>query len=340
MSIRHLQPKATAALGAASAILTLGASAPGPASGMPTDARRVVTSLAHASPWAPRPGQRYRFRTLDNPADPTFNTLTGINNSGIISGYDGSGTAGHPSKGYTLAPPYRAADYANVNVPKATQTQVTGIDNLGNTAGNFGYVNGDLNYGFVRWNRVFEEFLFEPLYGLNNSGNTLWTTEQCHVAECDVSVYALNHATGLQLLFTTVGTRDLSVNATGINDGGDVVGSSYGAGEAVGWAVLRDGRSLVGDSYEIVYPSGSRFYSTIAIGISSDEEIVGTYYDSASAQHGFILTGLLTNPLYETVDDPNGVGTTTVNAVNDKGDLVGTYVDSTGNVHGFLATRR
>jgi hypothetical protein len=42
-------------------------------------------------------------------------------------------------------------------------------------------------------------------------------------------------------------------------------------------------------------------------------------------------------PSVKTVDDPNGIGTTTINGLNSAGDLVGFY--SVGNiVNGFLAT--
>jgi len=41
---------------------------------------------------------------------------------------------------------------------------------------------------------------------------------------------------------------------------------------------------------------------------------------------------------FVSVDDPNGVGTTTINGVNDAGDLVGFYLDAAGNTDGFLAT--
>jgi hypothetical protein len=37
------------------------------------------------------------------------------------------------------------------------------------------------------------------------------------------------------------------------------------------------------------------------------------------------------------VDDPHGVGTTTINGVNDFGQLVGFYVDANGNTDGLLA---
>lgn len=46
----------------------------------------------------------YTFETLNNAAGPTFNQLLGINSAGSISGHFGSGAAGHPNKGYLLAP--------------------------------------------------------------------------------------------------------------------------------------------------------------------------------------------------------------------------------------------
>ena len=41
---------------------------------------------------------------------------------------------------------------------------------------------------------------------------------------------------------------------------------------------------------------------------------------------------------FHQVNDPNGVGSTIVNGVNDPGDLVGFYTDSKGNTDGMLAT--
>jgi Cu/Zn superoxide dismutase len=51
--------------------------------------------------------------------------------------------------------------------------------------------------------------------------------------------------------------------------------------------------------------------------------------------HGFTWTP---DRGFSSVDDPNGVGTTTINGVNDRGDLVGFYVDANGNTDGFLGT--
>ena len=51
----------------------------------------------------------YSFRTVDNAADLTFNQLLGINNSGVIAGYFGSGAQGHPNMGYLVTPAGTAA---------------------------------------------------------------------------------------------------------------------------------------------------------------------------------------------------------------------------------------
>jgi hypothetical protein len=63
----------------------------------------------------------YAFRTLDDPADVTFNQLLGINNRGVIAGYFGSGAAGHPNKGYLLRPPYGSrSQYQNIRTAPPT----------------------------------------------------------------------------------------------------------------------------------------------------------------------------------------------------------------------------
>src|ERR1700730_2580179 len=77
----------------------------------------------------------YTFTTLNDNADPTFNQLLGINKHNVISGYFGRGAAGPTNKGYLLTPPSAQANYVNENFPGSVQTQVTGIDDIGNTSG-------------------------------------------------------------------------------------------------------------------------------------------------------------------------------------------------------------
>ena len=76
----------------------------------------------------------------------------------------------------------------------------------------------------------------------------------------------------------------------------------------------------------------------MALGVNDSDEVVGIYTvgsGSSAVMHGFTWTP---QHGFYTVDDPHGVGPTTINGVNDRGQLVGFYVDSAGNTDGFLAT--
>ena len=97
----------------------------------------------------------------------------------MISGYFGSGAPGHPNKGYLLNPPYGQANYVSENFPGSVQTQVTGLNNNGDTAGF--WVNGkNTNRGFVEWNGAFTSYTdpktphvkgaVNQLLGINNAG--------------------------------------------------------------------------------------------------------------------------------------------------------------------------
>src|SRR6266851_1548840 len=80
--------------------------------------------------------------------------------------------------------------------------------------------------------------------------------------------------------------------------------------------------------------------STMALGVNGRYEVVGVYTvgsGNAAVMHGFTWTP---QHGFRTVDDPQGIGTTTINGVNDFGQLVGFYVDNNGNTDGFLATPR
>jgi hypothetical protein len=70
------------------------------------------------------------------------------------------------------------------------------------------------------------------------------------------------------------------------------------------------------------------------------DEVVGAYTvgtGNSAQMHGFTWRP---GHGFSTVDDPHGVGTTTINGVNNAGDLVGFYVDGAGNTDGMIATPR
>lgn len=290
----------------------------------------LVTASALASVGSP---QAYTFTTLNDNADPTFNQLLGINNHGVIAGYFGSGATGHPNKGYTLKPPYGQGNYHNENFPGSVQTQVTAIDNIGNTAGFWVDGKGN-NFGFIEWNGVFTSYknpntgtgTVNQLLGINDKGIAVgFYTDGKGINHA----YELNQATGKFTAIVPPGGNNAL--ATGINDNGDVVGFLTASNGSIVSFLLK------GSTFsEFDFPHST---NTMALGVNKTDQIVGGYVDSAGNMHGFLLSSPLMNAHWQKIDDPNGVGTTTVNGLNDSAQLVGFYVDSAGNTDGFLATK-
>jgi hypothetical protein len=279
---------------------------------------------------------KYSFETLDNHADLTFNQLLGINDHNLISGYFGIGSAAHPNKGYLLKPPYSQADYTNENFPGSVQTQVTGLNDDGDTTGFWIGTNGN-NHGFVEWNGVFASYndprtpkikdSVNQLLGINDAGIAVGFYND---AKGNAHAYEVNQATGV---FTAITIPDaVSTTASAINNAGDITGFfTDAAGDTSSW--------LLTPSHQLTtfqFPGGS---DTQALGISGKDQIVGTYLDGAGVMHGFVLSSPF-GPVshWQKIDDPHGVGSTVVNGINSAGDLVGFYTDSAGNTDGMLAT--
>jgi hypothetical protein len=114
--------------------------------------RVVAAALAAACGVALASGDaRAQWLTYNNPADtnvPHFKQLLGINNSGLIAGYYGTGNAGDPNQGYLFTPP---ASFTPWNYTGSVQTQVTGLNNIGVTVGFWSSSNNgppnDANFG-------------------------------------------------------------------------------------------------------------------------------------------------------------------------------------------------
>jgi hypothetical protein len=311
---------AVAASGIAGALLL----AAGPAFAATTSHHAAVTTS-------------YTFTTLDNHADPTFNQLLGINGHHVIAGYFGSGAdAQHPNKGYVLNPPYGQANYVNENFPGSAQTQVTGINNLGDTSGFWVSGNGT-NHGFVEWNGVFASFNDPKTPHMAGSVNQLLGINDHGVAvgfyndkAGNSHAYQVNQATRVFTAIKIPGS--VSTVATGINKAGYIVGfATDAAGVTTSWL-----RSPTGQLTTYQFPGGS---DTQAFGINPEHQIVGSYLDGNGVQHGFVLSDPLgPTSHWQKIDDPNGVGSTVVNGINGAHDLVGFYTDAAGNTHGMLAT--
>ena len=289
------------------------------------------TSTLHA--------QTFTFTTLDNPGDPTFNQLLGINDNGVIVGYFGSGAAGHPNIGYEISPPYTS--YTSNMQPGSVQTQATGINNEGVTTGfwsstNFGM--GDTNYGLVRQptgNNFTYVSVTDPLVGTSpTTDQALGINNNSIAAGFYVDANGVSHGFTYNLATATyepVKVRgSVGVAATGINDSNLVSGFfTNSKGATLGFVSNQSGSVVT--KFEVPKTSFTQL-----LGINNSGVAVGFYMGSDQIPHGLYYTP--SNGQWTTVDEPNGVGGTVVNGINNKGELVGFYTDAAGNVHGMLVT--
>jgi hypothetical protein len=146
--------------------------------------------------------------------------------------------------------------------------------------------------------------------------------------------YDIRHHTFSRVLVPGApgGTAGPSLTAAGINNYGDVAGFYANGNTTDAFLRLSWGKFLT-----LAVPGASM---TQALGVNDHEEVVGVYTvgsGSSATMHGFTW-----RPGYgfRTVDDPHGIGTTTINGVNNAGDLAGFYVDAAGNTDGMIALPR
>ena len=281
--------------------------------------------------------QSFSFQTLDNPGDPTFNQLLGINDDGTIVGYFGSGQSGHPNQAYEISPPY--TEYTGRNQNGSVQTQATGINNAGFITGFWSNTNmgvGDANFAF----------LLEPIVSKDASINTIPrltgvappTSQGLGINNSDVvagffvDVNGVSHGFTYSVrtaAYTTISIKNaLSTSATGINDNGQVCGFYVNAkGNTVGF--VRNSNGGVLTSFTVPHMTFTQI-----LGINNSGVAVGFYNDANGISHGLYYTP--STGAWLTVDDPSGILGTVINGINNNNQLVGFYTDAAGNVHGML----
>ncbi|HXS64809.1 MAG TPA: hypothetical protein VN767_18285 [Streptosporangiaceae bacterium] len=293
----------------------------------------AVVPAAVAGPKVPA---AYSFRKIDNGGDRSFNQLLAINSSGRIAGYFGSGVHGHPNKGYLVSRPYGSHSYRAVNFPGSAQTQVTGINDKGVAVGFFSRTNKsnpglNANVGFYLKGGKFHQVKFptgnvsnpsvNQLLGINNAGIAVGfffdALGQAHAYRYNIS----NHK------FAMLNIKGSgNATATSINAGGSIAGFFINSsGRVVGFLRHPNG--------QIATLSRPGADLTQAFGVNKAGLVVGAY-TIGNSTFGFTWQA---GRGFRTVNDPNGVGSTFVNGVNNAGDLVGFYTDRNGNTNGMLA---
>jgi probable HAF family extracellular repeat protein len=264
----------------------------------------------------------YKFETINYPGD-TFTQTLGINNSGTIAGYHGATV----NKGFTRA---RSGTFTNEDFPNSAQTQVIGINNDDKTAGFYIGANGN-THGFTDFRGVFQKVdypgtPFNQLLSQNDFGQAAGYYSTKADGSGPDHAYIYDEFGGVFELLNIPGST--SAQATGINNSGRVCGFFVDAnGVNHGWLLV------LGQFSVLDFPAST---GTQALGLNNKGLVVGTYTDSAGNSHGFVYKER--TKTFQSVDDPDGIGTTVVNGINDKGVLVGFFGTAPIN-SGFVATR-
>jgi hypothetical protein len=271
--------------------------------------------------------QTFSFTTIDNQGDPTFNRLLGINDSGGIVGYYGSGQAGHPNIAYETVPPY--TKFKIQMVPGAAQTQETGINNSGLITGFWSDTNTgtDANFAFLRVPNNGQFTYVSTVNPLTASVPRLSRALGLNNSKMVVGVYAdesgvphgftYSSAASTFTAITLPGNPPLT--ATAINDHTQTVGFfTNPSGETVSFERVPSG---ILSEFEV---PGTRITQLFAV--NNPGIAVGSYTDASNITHGLYFSWY--TRVWLTVDDPNAAGSTILNGINDKGQMVGSYTDA------------
>ncbi len=250
--------------------------------------------------------------------------MLGINNSNEIAGYHGAAI----NQGFTYV--LKSGAFTNEDFPGSKQTQVIGINNNPFKTSGF-YILKGKNIGFTDFQGTFTSVAypkkpFNQLLSQNDYGQAAgYYSSNASGSDPDVP-YVYDEFGGIFEVYTIPAAVG-GAQATGINNSENVCGFYIDAnGVNHGWLQVQ-GHFTVLD-----YPGGS---GTQALGLNNEGLVVGSWTDTSGNSHGFVYT--ISSASFVSVDDPDGIGTTVVNGINDKGLLVGFYGSSPIN-SGFVAT--
>jgi hypothetical protein len=294
------------------------------------------------------------FFVLDNPGDPDFNQLLGINDGKVIVGYFGDGAV-VANNGYVLVPQnhYSTENFTNLTPPDfASQTQAIGISNrevpqiVGFYTDNAtGFTHGF--YDFLSTQNTVDDPMgvtgittpTQNLLGINdnNFAAGFWLDNAGHENGFVVQ-FGRDAANNLTTAFTEVPPSlfngAVATQVSGITDTQFICGFWTGAdGNSLGFFGLLAGKLT---SFRVTIGAVTA-KSTQVLGCNNSGELVGSFVDLKGV-HGFIAK----NGAFTQFDAPGSsqviafaVQGTIINGVNDAGDFVGFYSDSS-KVHGFV----
>jgi len=294
------------------------------------------------------------LHVLDNPGDPHFNQLLGINNSRIIVGYFGDGQQ-VANNGYVLVPSnhYSVENFTNLPAgDKASQTQAIGINQdtkIPKIVGFYTDANTGFTHGFLDFNGA-QITIDDPLgnasqvttptqnlLGVNDEGKAsgFWTDNKNAMHGFVVSYNSSLTSFSFTEVPPSLFKGAVSTVVSNINNEGEICGFWTDATPVSHGFFGRLGQQYTTFDVKI---DGKRASSTQAFGCNNNGEIVGQFASNGEL-HGFIYRA----GEFQQFDAPGssqtavlGVQGTLINGINDLGDFVGFYSNGKSKVKSFV----
>jgi len=262
----------------------------------------------------------YSFETIEYPGD-SFTQLLRINSGGIIAGY--YGVKANKEFIYDLS----TKEFTDKNFPRAAQTRVTGINNLGRMSGSYVTASGrTLSFtakGGVHTLVTLHGSPFNRLLSQNDFARAAghYNTEADGSGPDHSYIYDEGAGCSKHSRFRTRGAHKRP---------GSIICATFADSPSTAPGKCMAGCRFGGGSRCSNFRGAT---ATQAMGLNNKGEVVGSYTDSSGNTHGFAY--IASRKKWQSIEDPSGIDT----VVNDNGVLVGFYGTSPIN-SGFVATAR
>jgi hypothetical protein len=316
----------------------------------------------------PTPNENQNFQVLDNPGDPNFNQLLGINDGQVIVGYFGDGNV-IANNGYLLVPSkhYAVENFTGpaggVGGNGGMLTGNGGAGGAGGTGGNGGnggmlIGNGGAGGAGGAGGNGGNGGVLPGNGGNGGMGNVATQTQAIGINSRtfpDIVGFYTDANTGFTHGFLDHDGEQVAIddplgstphvttpvqNLLGINDADQAAGFwTDNNGHEHGFVVVLNTADLANSAFVEIPPSSfPGAVATQASNINDAGNVCGFWTDAKGNNHGFFghLGGR-----YATfnVSIPGQVVTSTsVFGCNNENQIVGSYTDVRGNVHGFIWT--
>jgi len=277
---------------------------------------------------AAAPTLTFKFRDVIAITTAQETDTYGINNTNAIAGdyVDSAGVQHGMILGGTNA--FHSADRADcVSTPSSTSISFYGINSAGVAAGWCTNTSG-VEIGYTYAKGTFTD--------IKIAGATLTNVNGINDTGAVVGTYI--DSAGTQHGFLLVGGSLTTLDPPGVTG----VATAWGinnAGVVTVFGTNSSGTYLSfttadkGTTYTAFRAPGEGSLGTAIHEINNNGDIVGTYYDSSSNRHGWLYHA----GNYYSFDDPNGVGSTRADGLNDMLVIVGRYGSGVYGGTGFEA---